>query len=84
LIAITHDVEDTGDFPRVLVVQDARIVEDGTPARLAADPSSRYRALLDAADAVRHGLWSSTNWRRLRLDGGRLLDDERSPVREEP
>ena len=80
LLCITHDLEDTRGFERVLVIENARIVEDGAPSALAGNLSSRYRALLDAEDAVRRGLWSSANWRRLRLDGGRLEERERRGV----
>src|SRR5262249_22392668 len=74
LICITHDVGDTSDFERVLVIDQARLVEDGAPAELASRPGSRYRALLDAEHAVRHGLWANRRWRRLRLDGGKLTE----------
>jgi ABC-type transport system involved in cytochrome bd biosynthesis fused ATPase/permease subunit len=72
LLAVTHDVSDTLDLPRVLVLENGAIVEDGKPRELAADPHSRYRALLDAEEAVRHGLWASAHWRRLRLSDGKL------------
>jgi ABC-type sulfate/molybdate transport systems ATPase subunit len=69
---VTHDVSDTLDLPRVLVMENGGIVEDGNPCELAADPRSRYRALLDAEEAVRRGLWASPHWRRLRLNDGKL------------
>jgi ATP-binding cassette subfamily B protein len=75
MLCITHDVGETRDFDRVLVIDAGRVVEDGCPAELAADPASRYRALLDAETAVRRGLWASARWRRLRLEGGRLVAD---------
>ena len=74
LICITHDVGDTRDFRRVLVIEHARIVEDGSPAALAAKPESRYRALLDAEHAVRRVMWTHPKWRRLRMDDGRLTE----------
>ncbi len=74
LLCVTHDVGATRDFERVLVVESGRIVEDGCPRELAAQPESRYRALLDAEGAVRSGLWASTCWRRLRLEEGRLTE----------
>jgi ABC-type bacteriocin/lantibiotic exporter with double-glycine peptidase domain len=76
ILTITHDIEDTLTFDRVLVIDHGRIVEDGAPATLASDRSSRYRALLDAEDNVRRNFWSSANWRRLRLDGGKLTELE--------
>jgi ATP-binding cassette subfamily B protein len=73
LLCITHDVSETHDFDRVLVVEAGRVVEQGPPARLADDPRSRYRALLDAEHAVRTGLWSSAAWRRWRLGAGQVV-----------
>jgi ATP-binding cassette subfamily B protein len=78
LLCITHDVGETQGFGRVLVVDGGQIVEDGIPADLAARPGSRYRALLEAEWEVREGLWSSGIWRRLRLDGGRLMEAGRN------
>jgi ATP-binding cassette subfamily B protein len=74
LLCITHDVGATQTFDCVLVVEAGRIVEHGVPAALAAHPESHYRALLEAEAAVRDGLWSSGVWRRLWLEGGRLVD----------
>lgn len=72
LLCVTHDVGETRAFERVLVIEGGRVVEDGVPARLAAQPGSRYRALLEAEEAVRAGLWSSGAWRRLTLAAGEL------------
>jgi ABC-type bacteriocin/lantibiotic exporter with double-glycine peptidase domain len=74
LLCITHDVGATQAFKRVLVVEGGRVVEDGAPAALAARSCSRYRALLDAEVAVHERLWSGRIWRRLRLEGGRVVD----------
>ncbi|PWU08910.1 MAG: ABC transporter permease [Terriglobia bacterium] len=80
ILAVTHDVSDTLDLPRVLVVEQGRIVEDGNPRVLAGDPDSRFRALLNAEDAVRRGLWSSAMWRRVRISEGKLAEQERMEV----
>jgi ATP-binding cassette subfamily B protein len=77
LLCITHDVGETMTFDRVLVVEAGRIVENDAPVALAGEPSSRYRALLEAEVAVREGLWSSGVWRRLWLDAGRLTENGR-------
>lgn len=77
LLCITHDVSETRRFERVLVIDGGRIVEDGAPADLAGNPGSRYRALLDAEEAVRSDIWSNRIWRRLRLGAGRLTGDGR-------
>ena len=75
LLCVTHDVGETLSFPRVLVIEEGRIVEDAPPAELAAQPDSRYRSLLDAEHAVRQHMWASTAWRRLVMEGGRLRTD---------
>ncbi len=72
LLCITHDMHDTRDFPRVLVIASGRVVQDGSPKELAADFGSPYRALLDGEHEVTRKLWSSPIWRRQRLEAGRL------------
>jgi ABC-type bacteriocin/lantibiotic exporter with double-glycine peptidase domain len=72
LLCVTHDVGETLEFDRVIVVEGGRIVEDGAPRTLAGE-SSRYAAMLAAESAVRSGLWSGSTWRRLSLEGGRLV-----------
>ena len=79
LLCVTHDLAETLDFDRVLVIDGGRIVEDGPPAELAARPQGRYRALLDAEAAARTRLWEGEHWRRLRLVDGRLEERE-APV----
>jgi ATP-binding cassette subfamily B protein len=67
-LCITHDVSETLDFERVLVVDGGRIVEDDVPQRLAQLKGSMYRAMLETETAVHEELWSYSGWRRLRLD----------------
>ncbi|MBI4890578.1 MAG: ATP-binding cassette domain-containing protein [Acidobacteria bacterium] len=74
LLCITHDVGDTLEFERVLVVEKGKIAEDGHPKVLAKAEGSRYRALLEAEEAVLHGMWQSATWRRLRLEGGKVKE----------
>jgi ATP-binding cassette subfamily B protein len=79
MLCITHDVSDTLEFDRVLIIEQGRIVEQGLPKALRETPGSRYRQLLDAEDSVGRELWSHRQWRRLRLHGGRL-DESREMV----
>jgi ATP-binding cassette subfamily B protein len=74
LLCIMHNLEETREFERVIVVERGRVAEDGSPKALAARPDSRYRALLDAEDALRVGLWSRDGWRRLWLADGELTE----------
>ncbi|WP_394847631.1 ATP-binding cassette domain-containing protein [Pendulispora brunnea] len=74
ILCVTHDMSETLDFGRVLVVEDGRIVEDGVPAALVEAPSSRYRAMLDAEKVVQRGFWSGGNWRKMTLRAGKLAE----------
>jgi ATP-binding cassette subfamily B protein len=74
LLCVTHDIGETLDFERVLVIDDRRIVEDGSPRRLAGEVGSRYRALLDAEGDVRRKVWHDRSWRRVELRAGVLTD----------
>ena len=77
LLCITHDVSETRGFPRVLVLEGGRVIEDGPPADVSAHPGSRYQAMIEAEEAVRDGLWRSADWRRLRIEDGWLLEDRK-------
>ncbi|MEZ4678298.1 MAG: ATP-binding cassette domain-containing protein [Caldilineaceae bacterium] len=72
LLCVTHDIVETTDFRRVLVIEGGRLVEDGAPAALLAAPHSRYRALLAADEKVRQQQWAAATWRRLWLAEGQL------------
>ena len=74
LICVTHDNQETQSFPRVLVVADGSIAEDGAPSELLARAESRYRALADAERRVMAASWSDALWRRVRLEGGRVAE----------
>ena len=74
LLFVSHDLEETLQFERVLVVDGGRIVEDGAPSALAARPDTRYRRLLDAERSVRATFWRHPGWRHVRLERGRLVE----------
>jgi ABC-type bacteriocin/lantibiotic exporter with double-glycine peptidase domain len=75
LLCITHDVGETRAFDRVIVVEGGRVTEDGSPALLERASGSRFAALLSAETSVRTELWSSPEWRRWRLEGGRIAEN---------
>ncbi|HEX2076083.1 MAG TPA: ATP-binding cassette domain-containing protein [Longimicrobium sp.] len=81
VVCVTHDLEQTLDFDRVIVLEGGRLVEDGAPAALRHRPGSRYRELLQAECDARTAVWMNPVWRRLRLAGGRLAEraEERVP-----
>jgi ABC-type transport system involved in cytochrome bd biosynthesis fused ATPase/permease subunit len=76
---ITHDVTDTLDFDHVLVIEQGRVLEQGSPRELYENADSRYRALVEQEEIVQ-GVWSDSSWRHLRISPGLL----RESVREHP
>jgi ATP-binding cassette subfamily B protein len=74
LLCITHDMAQTRGFDRVLVIERGSVVEDGAPADLEAHAGSRYGALLQAEEDIRRGLWAGAEWRRVRMEQGRLVE----------
>ena len=78
ILCITHDVTETLDFPRVLVIDGGRLVEDGAPERLREQPS-RYRALLEAEDALRERVWRSPRFRSVDVVDGRVREGAAPP-----
>jgi ATP-binding cassette subfamily B protein len=72
LLCITHDVQETRDFDRVLIMDHGQIVEDGSPAALAANPQSVYCQILEAEQALQRELWGGDFWRRWLLRDGRV------------
>jgi ATP-binding cassette subfamily B protein len=77
-LCITHDISQTMDFPRVLVVDKGQVVEDGAPKRLASQADTRFARLLMAEVRARARL-DGPEWRHLRLDKGQIT--ERAPSR---
>ena len=74
LLCITHDIAETLDFDRVLVVESGEIVEDGYPLELSERLGSRFRSMLAAESELQESLWSGDHWRRIRLEAGRVAE----------
>jgi ABC-type bacteriocin/lantibiotic exporter with double-glycine peptidase domain len=74
MIFVTHDVPDTLDFQRVLVVEQGRIIEQGSPLELYEKTDSRYRTLCDQEKTTRQHLWSGSIWRHLKMNSGVLSE----------
>lgn len=72
LITITHDVGETRGFPRVVVIENGRVIEDSSPVELLEQEGSRYHDLYRAEQSVRQGLWANSIWRRLWLQNGKI------------
>lgn len=75
MLYVTHDVSETRAFDRVVVVEHGRIVEDGDPLQLAQMASSRYRRLLLTHESLQSRFATSTDWKRIRLESGRIVGD---------
>jgi ATP-binding cassette subfamily B protein len=73
LLAITHDLGEAFIFDRVLVLENGRLVEDGSPAELARRDGSLFQRLRKAEEDLSI-LWSDETWRRWRIERGALLD----------
>jgi ATP-binding cassette subfamily B protein len=69
LICITHDVTETLDFPRVLVIDGGRLVEDGDPGVLRERPS-QYRTMLEAEARLQRELWQAGQFRTIEVADG--------------
>ncbi|WNZ55795.1 cysteine peptidase family C39 domain-containing protein [Microbulbifer sp. MKSA007] len=79
LICITHDISETRDFPRVLVVDEGCIIEDGKPSELQAEGDTRYAQLLAAESSLWQECWQSSSWRHLRMASGQLTEVQGVP-----
>lgn len=74
LLLISHNVRETAQFPRVLVFEQGRVVEDGDPATLLADPASRYAQMFEKEAAFRRHLQESSRWHHHHLHDGGILE----------
>jgi len=72
LLCVSHDVVQTCDFDRVLVIENGRLVENGPPRQLLSNPGSRYAQLVRADEENHRALWRGSQWRNWRLAQGRL------------
>lgn len=75
LLYVTHDVSEARAFDRLLILDKGRVVEDGDPMQLSQTASSRFRRLLQAQEAVHARLTTGAEWRRIRLESGRIVHD---------
>ena len=77
LLCVTHDVGDAGRFPRVIVIDGGRVVQDGPPGALLADTEGLYARLVAEEQAVLAALEGGVDWRRWRIEAGRLVEEGR-------
>ena len=76
LLCITHDVSETQNFERVLVMADGHILEDGSPAELSQQLGSRYQAMLADELVVHAEIWGSREWKREWMVGGKIVEEQ--------
>ncbi|MFL6415916.1 MAG: ATP-binding cassette domain-containing protein [Bryobacteraceae bacterium] len=73
LLCVSHDLAETLDFDKVLVIEAGRIAESGTPGELSANPESRYSRLLEAERVMNAEVWGADFWRRIRIQAGCIV-----------
>lgn len=79
MLCVTHDLQATLAFDRVIVVENGRVIETGTPAALRNQPGSRYAALLHDEAQSHAEIWGDPAWRRLSVTDGRVHEVGRLP-----
>ncbi|MEZ4379903.1 MAG: ATP-binding cassette domain-containing protein [Nannocystaceae bacterium] len=82
LLCATHDIAETLEFPRVIVVDGGRVVADGDPKSLAHE-TGPYAQMLAQERAVQRSMWRRPQWRRVHLADGGIAVDE-APARPQP
>ncbi len=66
VVEVTHDVADTTDADRILVIENGALVENDTPQALLSK-ASRYAELVAADRAVEADVWSANHWHQVRV-----------------
>jgi ABC-type bacteriocin/lantibiotic exporter with double-glycine peptidase domain len=74
ILCVSHDLEETQEFPRVVVLADGCVVEDGPPERLLADADGVYTTMLAQERRVHAQLWQRGDWRRLTIANGEVIE----------
>jgi hypothetical protein len=57
------------------VVENGQLVEDGEPLHLAQTPSTRYRRMLQAQESLLRRVVANGDWKKIRLESGRMTSD---------
>lgn len=72
LFFISHDVSETMQFNRVLVIEKGKIVEDGSPDSLLKKENSNYKAMIDKHHEVHESFRNKVQWKKIWIEKGRL------------
>ena len=78
LFFVSHDIDEALGFNRVLVMEQAEIVEDGRPDHLVEDSRSRYHALWQAERNIQQKLHEHHRWRNWIMKKGKLQEKPNS------
>ncbi|WP_394843865.1 ATP-binding cassette domain-containing protein [Pendulispora brunnea] len=70
LLCVTHDIAEAMNFDRVVVVDDGRIVEQGSPSELLETKGGRFYELLDSERELHEKRWNDPAWRNLHVKQG--------------
>ncbi|MEZ5065910.1 MAG: ATP-binding cassette domain-containing protein [bacterium] len=73
ILCVTHDLEQTERFDRVVFLEGGAIVQDGSPQELLEQPG-RFAEAHRAWQASQSDIWGDTGWRRLLVRDGSLVD----------
>lgn len=75
LLCATHDVAQTRDFDRVIILEGGEVVECGIPSDLMSIPSI-YRELLERDCVARKSFDPARGWRRIHVRAGGQVDED--------
>jgi len=75
LLCITHDLSETQTFDRVVVLENGTVMESNSPPNLL-KMESRYSQLLASEEQARIQFWESSEWRRIELQSGHIVESE--------
>ena len=73
MLFVSHNIRETARFERVLVFGHGRIIEDGAPQALLAQPSSAYRQMLEKETSLLSHLKESPHWQHTHLEAGEVV-----------
>jgi ATP-binding cassette subfamily B protein len=75
LIFISHDVQDTINFDRVLVMENGKIIEDSSPNNLLSKQNARYRAIIENEKTVQKSIIEKAKWKKWWIEDGKLTQE---------
>jgi len=74
LIFISHDVQDTVNFDRVIVMDNGKIIEDAAPKDLLSKEHSRYRAIIQNEQNIHQLFEKKVKWKKWWIENGKLVE----------